>query len=176
MSATVGEQDAGPRCSVGRCVVDRAEVGVELVQGLAELLAAAVERGGERVERGVEVGGSDRAQQREQVGQDLAQLDVGVDPVGRDDVAVLERRLATGSSGGTNEMNFWPNSVVGRISTSTLAGISSAASGSSADLMTACSPSWSMLADLADQGAVEPDVAELGELEAGPVGLDGHHR
>ena len=39
-------------------------------------------------------------------------------------------------------MNFWPNSVVGMICTPTFSGISSAASGSIATSMTACSPSW----------------------------------
>ena len=98
-------------------VVDLAEVGVELVHGLAELLAAALERGGQRVERGVEVGRPHGAQQREQVGEDLAQLDVGLDPVGRDHVAVRRAASTTGRRGGRSEMNFWPNSVVGRIST-----------------------------------------------------------
>ena len=65
-----------------------------------------------------------------------------------------------GFAGATNEMNFWPNSVVGMICTPTFSGISSAASGSSATLMTACSPSWLDRADLADQDAVDPDVAE----------------
>ena len=32
------------------------------------------------------------------------------------------------------------------------------------------------LADLADQRAVDPHVAELGQLEPGAVGLDRHHR
>ena len=44
----------------------------------------------------------------------------------------------------TNEMNFWPNSVVGRISTDTLLGMSSASSGLRATVITAFSPFCSM--------------------------------
>ncbi len=50
-----------------------------------------------------------------------------------------------GSSGVTKEMNFWPKSVVGKISTETLSGICSASCGLSATVITACSPSWSTL-------------------------------
>ena len=42
-------------------------------------------------------------------------------------------------------MYFCPNSVVGRISTPTLAGISSAAAGSRATVIEASLPSWSIL-------------------------------
>ena len=69
-------------------------------------------------------------------------------------------------------MNFWPNSVVGMISTLDVLRDVLGRVGSSADLMTACLPSWLIAADLADQHAVDADVAELGELEAGAVGLD----
>ena len=47
-----------------------------------------------------------------------------------------------GASGRTNDTNFWPNSVVGRISTETFDGIFSAAEGSRAMWISACSPSW----------------------------------
>lgn len=91
----VGVGDLGQRLEVlaqGRQVVlDPADVVAELVHRLAEVLAAPLERGRQRVQRGVEVGRLDRLEQREQVGEHPAQLDVGLDPVGRDDVAVLER-------------------------------------------------------------------------------------
>ena len=54
------------------------------------------------------------------------------------------RDASDGSSGMTKEMNFWPKSVVGRISTETLLGMSSASSGSSATVITAFSPFCSM--------------------------------
>ena len=50
----------------------------------AELVPAPLESGRQGVEGGVEVGGADRAQQREEVGQDLAELDVGLDRPGGD--------------------------------------------------------------------------------------------
>ena len=46
-----------------------------------------------------------------------------------------------GSFGSTIAMYFWPNSVVGRMSTLTFSGMSFAADGTSAILMTACLPS-----------------------------------
>ena len=49
---------------------------------------------------------------------------------------------AEGSFGVTKETYFWPNSVVGRICTETLAGSSWAADGSRATRITAFSPSW----------------------------------
>ena len=66
--------------------------------------------------------------------------------------------------------------MVGRISTSTFSGISSAAVGLEGDLDHRLLAVLGDLADLADEHAVDPDVAELRELEAGPVGLDGDHR
>ena len=81
-----------------------------------------------------------------------------------------------GASGRTKETYFCPNSVVGRISTLTLAGISSAAVGLERDVDLGLLAVLGDLTDLADERAVDPDVAELGQLESGAVGLDRHHR
>ena len=74
------------------------------------------------------------------------------------------------------EMYFWPNSVVGRISMLMFSGMFLADAGTSATLMTACLPSLLISRTCADQGAVAAYVAELGQLQAGVLGLDRDHR
>ena len=70
--------------------VEPLEVAVDGLEVLADLVAAALERGGQRVERLVELGRLDRAQQRVEVGQHL--LDLGGDDGALDGVAGLDRR------------------------------------------------------------------------------------
>ena len=66
-------------------------------------------------------------------------------------------------------MYFWPNSVVGRMSTLTFSGMSFAAEGTSATLMTACLPSLLISRTCPDQGTVSSYVTEAGELEPGAL-------
>ncbi len=68
--------------------VEALEVAVDGLEVLAELVAAALERRRDRVERHVELGRLDRAQQRVEVGEDL--LDLGGDLGALDGVAGLD--------------------------------------------------------------------------------------
>ena len=73
--------------------VEPLEVGVERLEVLAEPLAAALERGGDRVEGHVELGRLHGAQQRVEVGEHLLDLDRDLGTV--DGLPDLERLAAT---------------------------------------------------------------------------------
>ena len=104
--------------------VEPLEVGVEGLEVLAEPLAAALERGGDRVERHVEVGRLHRAQQRVEVGEHLLDLDRDLGAL--DGLPGLERRRPDVlPSGISSETYFSPNSVLGTIEPVTSAGICS---------------------------------------------------
>ena len=107
--------------------VEPLEVGVDGLEVLAELVAAALERGGDRVEGHVELGRLDRAQQRVEVGEHLLDLDRDLGAL--DDVAGLDGVAGRRRSGTSSETYFSPNSVLGTIEPVTLAGIVSISSG-----------------------------------------------
>ena len=101
--------------------VGAAEVAVERLEALADLLAATLQRVGDRGQRVVELGRLHRAQQRVDVGEDLLDLDRDVGRAGS-----CRRPGSTspaGLSGTTSETYFSPNSVLGRISAVTFVGI-----------------------------------------------------
>jgi hypothetical protein len=152
-------------------VVDHPEVLAQVVHRRADLLATALERGRQRVERRVEVGRTHGPQQREQVGEDLAELDVGGDPVGRDHVAVLER--VGGGVGGSHELDeLLAEERRGQDLHRDVGGDLPRRVRPERDLDLGLLAVLRDPADLPDEGAVEAHVAELGELEARPVGPD----
>ena len=101
--------------------VDPLEVGVEGLEVLAEPVAAALEGGGQRVERLVELGRLDRAQQRVEVVERL--LDLGGHHGPLDGVAGLDVVAGRAASGICSATYFSPNSVLGSIRAVTLLGM-----------------------------------------------------
>jgi hypothetical protein len=150
--------------------VHRGQVGVQLVEGPAHLLAAAVDRRGQRVEGGAEVAGAHRTQEREEPAEHPAELDGGGDPLGGHHRAVLDPEPAPATGGDERDE---PLAEQGRrqdlgrhllrhrrrevrlepqLDHRLVAGLVD-------------------VAHLADEHPVEPHVAVLGELQPRPVGL-----
>ncbi len=149
------------------------EVVVQRLEGVAELLALALQGVRERVQRGVEVGGAHRAQQREQVGEDALQLDVGRDPVRRDDRAVAQRATGRGPGLGRDQLEVVLAEERRRqdlhrdVAGDRPGGIRLERQRDLGPLAVALDA-----LDVAHQRAVEPDVAEPGQLEPGAIGHD----
>ena len=151
--------------------VEALEVAVDGLEVLADLVAAALERRRDRVERHVELGGLDRAQQRVEVGEHL--LDLGGDLGPLDDGAGLDRLGRAAAGAGSSETYFSPNSVLGTIEPVTLAGIVSVWSGKRPRVSTAPSPLVSRIEDLADDDAADLDVGARRQLQTDLGGLEG---
>jgi hypothetical protein len=157
----------------GQVDVHRREVGVELLHRGAHLLAATVDRGGEGVQRGTEVAGADGAEEREEPAEHLTELHGGGDPLRRDDGAVLQSR-ATPSSRRHERDEPLPEQGRGQDLGPDLLGDLLRRLRLEPELDHRRVAGLVDVPHLPDEHPVVADVPVLGELEAGPVGVQGH--
>ena len=156
--------------SRGDLRVEPLEVAVDGLEVLADLLAAALEGGGQRVQGLVELGRLHRAQQRVEVGEHLLDLDrdVGALDGGAGLDVARRRRLPSGTS---RETYFSPNRVLGTIEPVTLAGIVSIWLGVEAQGELGAVGVGVEVEHLADDDAADLDVGARGQLQADRGGL-----